>query len=218
MKIVIPTLRKVRDGVILVDDLIENLMKTTKAEIIEVFDKKRSWNKCILDTFKPDDDYMVFDDDIVIIDNDWEKKLEKYKKKYDIIGFKLLYPNKIIQHYGGFIRYDGVCFHPFSGAMNYQIKEDISCPYVTFSVIWISKEVLKKVSIIDKDYLGGSYFEDADFCFRAREAGFKVGVVPIEFIHLESYTKKQDEKSNEKFERNLNVFKSKWSGKINKEI
>ena len=44
MKIVVPTLRQKRNGVILADELEKSLKKTCDAELIFVDDKDKKWN------------------------------------------------------------------------------------------------------------------------------------------------------------------------------
>lgn len=217
MKIIIPTLRKEYEGKILVDELKKQLDETAIGDNIAIIhDEKRTWEQVVSDEMTTEEDVMVMDDDVIILDADWKNKLEQYKEKYDVIGFKLLYPSGAIQHFGGFMRADNVFYHPFQTASDYKLDFDMPCPYVTFSVIFIKKEVLKNIPLI-ADYMkstGGSYLEDVDFCFRAREAGFRVGVVPIPFIHLESFTKKQDKLTAMKYQKNLDIFQAKWMQKI----
>lgn len=211
MKIVIPTLRKSEGGLVLIDELAKQLVSTSTADVRIIYDMKRTWNKVIEDNVKADDDYIIMDDDIKIIDPDWEKKLLSYRDKYDVIGCKLLYPNGTIQHFGGFLRANGCCCHPFETCRDYGLEFDMPCPYVTFSVVYIKKEVLDKTYIINKVYDAGMYFEDADFCFRARKNGFRVGVVPVKFIHLLSYTKKQHPQQLKLYQMNFEIFKRCWN-------
>lgn len=48
--------------------------------------------------------------------------------------------------------------------------------YITGCAFMIKKEVIERVGLLDPDYF--IYFEDADFCIRARRKGFRVVFVP----------------------------------------
>lgn len=52
---------------------------------------------------------------------------------------------------------------------------DHPCDYVSGVAMFIRSEVLHRVGLLDPGYF--FYYEDADFCLRARKAGFTVGVV-----------------------------------------
>jgi GT2 family glycosyltransferase len=47
--------------------------------------------------------------------------------------------------------------------------------FITGCAMLVKKEVFEKIGMIDEDYF--LYWEDADFCFRTRQAGFKTVVV-----------------------------------------
>jgi GT2 family glycosyltransferase len=55
------------------------------------------------------------------------------------------------------------------------------CPvdvdYVTGCAMLIKREVFTSVGLFDEDYQ--MYFEDADFCWRARRAGFRIVIAPL---------------------------------------
>lgn len=48
--------------------------------------------------------------------------------------------------------------------------------YVPGSSFFIKKEVIDKIGLLDANYF--AYREEADYCWRAKEAGFKVGFLP----------------------------------------
>ena len=58
--------------------------------------------------------------------------------------------------------------------------------YISGSAILVKKEVFEKIGLIDESYF--LYFEDADFCFRARRAGFLLSGSTTKLIHNESAT------------------------------
>lgn len=50
------------------------------------------------------------------------------------------------------------------------------CDYITGCALLIKREVVEKIGPLDPDYF--FYWEDADWCFRARDAGYRVRYVP----------------------------------------
>jgi GT2 family glycosyltransferase len=48
--------------------------------------------------------------------------------------------------------------------------------YLTFASVLIRREVLLEVGLMDEHFF--MYFEDADFCFRVRDAGWELAVAP----------------------------------------
>jgi len=128
-----------------------------------------------------DDDLMQWHPDMTATEG-WYEKLLKYYDEFDIIGCKLLYPNKTIQHYGGIFRRDGVGFHAHQFALNMGLTTPASCAYVTGPSMVIKKYVYEKLGGWDFNFFA---YIDAEFCVRAQKEGFTVGVVPVELIHSE---------------------------------
>lgn len=74
-------------------------------------------------------------------------------------------------------------------------KAEISISeYVTGCAMLIKKEVFKSIGLFDEDYF--LYYEDADFCLRARKNGFKSAVIKSAKVF-------HDEKSNENLEQKI---------------
>ena len=154
------------------------------------------------------DDLMQWHPDMIATEG-WYEKLMKYYDKFDVIGCKLLYPNGSVQHYGGMFRMDGVGFHAHQFALNLGLDTPSSCAYVTGPSMVIKKKVYEKLDGWDMDFW--SYI-DAEFCVRAREAGFSVGVVPVELIHIEGADihKKMDVATHNRFlDEGVNKFRAK---------
>lgn len=53
--------------------------------------------------------------------------------------------------------------------------------YIPGAAMFVSKKIFEKIGMFDEKYF--LYFEDADFCVRARRAGFKLTVGPDAIIH-----------------------------------
>jgi len=159
------------------------------------------------------DDIIVWHPDMFATPN-WYDSLMKYYDSFDVIGNKLIYPNNIIQHFGGAISSKGVGYHPHQGALDIGLNTPSSCAYVTGPGTIIKKYVAEKLGnpLFDKQFFKG-YYGDVDFCFRAREKGFSVGVVPSKIIHIEgadSIRRRSSQKTLELQKKHHEIFVSKW--------
>ncbi|OJT94527.1 MAG: hypothetical protein JJ59_00150 [Candidatus Micrarchaeum sp. AZ1] len=135
------------------------------------------------------DYYLLLNNDIIITDKSWLKKLVETAEKYKagIVGCQLLYPNNNIQHAGLLIGYYGGRNRgrgeKYAG--QYDLIEKM--PAVTFAVAIINKKVIKKIGLLDENFYMG--FEDADYCLRATQAGFKVFYNgKTKLTHLEGFS------------------------------
>lgn len=136
---------------------------------------------------------IIMDDDIELNPHSFAH-LDKALDQADIIGFRLIHANGDIQHAGGvFItneQADSVCdrydlTHRTGGAM---LDHPVYVPHVTTSLTVIKGEVFDEIGTFETGW-DGLQFEDADFMFRALNAGFKILYWPSVAIHHESRTK-----------------------------
>lgn len=180
-----------------------------EVEIILIHDKEREgMSKVFNKYFTGEDDLILWHADMYA-EEGWYEKLMTYKD-FDIRGMKLVYPDGSIQHYGGFIRKDGVGFHPHQFCLDIYLDTPIETAFVTWGGVYIKKEVIKEIGKIDEAYYQ-SYYGDVDYCFKAHQKGFKVGVVPVKIVHEESLdTLKNKEELKQTIQKNWSYFKAKW--------
>jgi hypothetical protein len=107
-----------------------------------------------------------------------------------IAGCKLLYPDGTIQHAGGFI------FGPRgeTGHVGRHDQDDgradelADAEFVTAAALAISRAALEKTGALDAGF-SPAYYEDVDWCYRARAADFRVVYQPRAIVtHHESKT------------------------------
>ena len=101
-------------------------------------------------------------------------------ERVGVAGCKLLYPgDEVIQHAGGVINF------PLATPGHYgyrqrdegQWDQEREVDYVTGAALALRRDVLGKVGFFDEGFYP-AYFEEVDFCFRVREAGYQVRYVP----------------------------------------
>jgi MoaA/NifB/PqqE/SkfB family radical SAM enzyme len=196
-------------------DCLKSLKATTPSDIVcEVivveagirpdFNHAQEINK-VLHTFKGD--YLVLLDDDVILERGWLNGLigcAESNKGAGIIGAVLKNKEGHIVHTGGDVT------DTFFGI---ELRDPISKPverkYVCSAVMLITREAAEKIGPFDEEFR--KYGQDADYCLRAWEAGFKVLVSPdAEAVHLVGQTVNLRPDMKELFEKDKKRFYSKW--------
>jgi GT2 family glycosyltransferase len=138
-------------------------------------------------------DWIVLLNDDTEVKPGWLKAFNSCSEKYPeagILGCKLLYPGgNIIQHAGGIIEANGLTKHiGYEEEDKGQFDEIKDYPYVTGAAFAISRKVIEKSGVLDKNFFP-IYFEEIDYCARVIRDGFRVLYVPeAVVIHHESRT------------------------------
>jgi FkbM family methyltransferase len=129
------------------------------------------------------------------------------KPEVGIVGAKLLYANKTIQHAGiGWI--NGVPDHPHRHAQPFapEVNTPRELDMVTGACLLIHRDLFTQLAGFDEIYRNG--VEDIDLCLRARSAGRKVYYEPAAVVfHLEGQSAGRFNHVNE----NLKIFFERWT-------
>lgn len=172
-----------------------------------------------LKNFKPDY-LMLMNNDILVDDPNWLKKLVKtfaIDKKIGILGCQLLFPNNTINN-AGELEDRGNYFWNIRGrGEKYEGKYDEieEIGLVTGAAFLIKSEVFRKIGFLDEIFFMGG--DDTDFILRAKDRGYKIyynGMVRL--THLDSFTSNRlkDEKlrtiTSAYCERGAVYFLLKW--------
>ena len=111
-----------------------------------------------------------------------------------IAGCKALYPDGTIQHAGGFVygpraETDHIGRgEPDAGRFDTPCDAD----FVTGAALAISRTALARVGLLDEGFYP-AYYEDTDWCYTAREAGFRVVYAPAaRLTHHETPTAQRE--------------------------
>ena len=124
---------------------------------------------------------LLLNSDIIIVGKDWLPaliNLIELDSNIGIVGCKLLYPDGRLQHAGGIIgvsgfRHRGLGEKDVGQYDNVQIVD-----YVTGAAFLIKVEVINKIGLLDEGF-SPLYFEEIDWCARARFYGYNVVYTPI---------------------------------------
>lgn len=142
-------------------------------------------------------DLLLFlNNDIKVLSPDWLKELAFFASmdEIGIVGAKLLYPDRTIQHAGIVLGLEGHASHVFGGA-----PEAVLTPYgspgwyrnysaVTGACMMMRKQIFQEIGGFDGKFILA--FGDVDLCLRCIEQGYRVMVNPEAIlIHYEGQSR-----------------------------
>lgn len=134
-------------------------------------------------------------------------------KKTGIVGAKLLYPDGRIQHGGAYRNTDNTDY--FDHYFRFQDQNygpanvPQYCLAVTGACFYVKRELLNKLGEFDEGY--GFAHEDADYCLRAWEAGYRPLYFPAAVLtHYESVSRPKNKTISEKEKVSITHFNNKW--------
>ena len=141
--------------------------------------------------------FLAFLNQDTTVRPDWLRRLVALLEDQGtgVAGSKIYYPDsRTIQHAGGIIRYPQALadHHGYRQPDEGQWDQPREVDYVTGAAFATRRRVLETIGTFDEGF-HPAYFEDADLCFRARRAGYRVKYSPLAVVtHHESATTVKD--------------------------
>ena len=144
-----------------------------------------------------DTDFVVLVNPDVVVDADWLHHLVlpmQADETIGITGSKLFYPGRtLIQHAGGFITAPQALPGHYglreTDTGQYDVQTEVD--YVIGAALAIRRDVVAQIGPMDEGFF--LYYEECDWCTRARQAGYRVVYVPeATAVHFESVTLAQN--------------------------
>jgi GT2 family glycosyltransferase len=144
---------------------------------------------------------LLLNNDIEIIEPGWLKEMASCFDYPDVgvVGAKLLYPDRTLQHAGVIVGYGGFAGHwylqrpdDFPGPMGrLWVRQSLSA--VTGACLLVSREAMRRVGPLDETRFAIAY-NDVDLCLRALAAGYRILWTPFAaLVHHESVSRGSDE-------------------------
>ncbi len=160
---------------------------------------------------------MLLNNDVEVTNGFLDALLDAFDRfpKVGLVGSKLLYPDGRLQDAGGIIWGSGNPWNygngqnPWDPRFSYTRQAD----YLTGAALMTKKEIWEQVGGLSS-YLEPMYFEDTDFSFKVREAGYRTYFVPSSVVyHFEGMTSGTDTSSGFKRYQEVNrpKFKRRWA-------
>lgn len=161
---------------------------------------------------------------IVLLNNDteptagWLDEMVQAFERFDsvgVVGSKLLYPDGKLQDAGGIVWASGNPWNYGRGGNPWDPKYCYArqVDYVSGASMMTTRAIWDEVGGLSS-YLEPMYFEDTDFSFKVREAGYTSWIVPTSIVyHFEGQTSGTDTTDGFKKFQEINrpKFKRKWA-------
>ncbi|SHN66227.1 glycosyltransferase family 2 protein [Desulfovibrio litoralis] len=155
-------------------------------------------------------DFLCFLNNDTIMTNDWDQPLLhalKTEAKLGAVGPVLLYADNTVQHIGITVKPQGCISHFYRlfPAEHKVVKKRRKLNFITAAVLMIHKNKFFAAGAFNEAYKNG--FEDIELCFKLRELGFELSVIPESTVyHLESQSPgRKDSELN-----NANIFNTNF--------
>jgi GT2 family glycosyltransferase len=144
---------------------------------------------------------LLLNNDVEVLEPEWLREMVSCFSYpgTGIVGARLLYPNRRVQHAGVIIGLGGLAAHWYGGKRHsfpgpmgrLHVRQSFTA--VTGACMLVSKACLDAVGCFDEEDFGIAY-NDVDFCLRAGAKGFRVVWTPFAtLIHHESVSRGSDE-------------------------
>ena len=150
--------------------------------------------KCALEKYDPDYVFPL-NNDMKIIQKGWLAELVEVAERDDRIGVvncKMIYPDGRLQYAAGWVRPWG----EWSWAEMSDPEKIVEVDVIGGQALLIKREVIKKIGLFDEGF-SPFMWEDFDYCFRVKKAGYKIVSNPkVTLIH---YGKASIKKKGEDF-------------------
>jgi GT2 family glycosyltransferase len=167
----------------------------------------------------PDSDVVLLNNDMLFPQADWLQKLRRCAHAAPdtgVVGCRLTLPDGRLLHAGTYMLPDTMWGQQI-GSCEKDIGQYTSTREVegiVFACAYIRREVLTAIGGLAEDFR--SYFEDTDYCLRARRAGFKTLLCgDVTLIHDEHGSTKGDTGELMRiFQASRATFRKKWGREI----
>ena len=163
----------------------------------------------------PESDIVLLNNDMEFEQRDWLQRLRDCAHLVQgagVVGCRLLLPDQKLLHAGTYILPDSMWGQQI-GSLQKDVGQFTSTREVegiVFACAYIRREVIQKIGGLSEEFQ--SYFEDTDYCLRARQAGFKVLVCgDVTLVHSEhGSTEGDDGRFIQIFQASREKFRKKW--------
>jgi GT2 family glycosyltransferase len=163
----------------------------------------------------PDSDIVLLNNDMEFPQQDWLQKLRACAHSgpdVGLVGCRLTMADGKLLHAGTYILPDSMWGQQI-GSLQKDIGQFTATREVdgiVFACAYIRRELFARIGGLSEDFQ--SYFEDTDYCIRARQAGFRILLCgEVTLVHNEHGSTKGDDGTFERiFQKSRGVFRRKW--------
>ena len=162
-------------------------------------------------------DVVLLNNDTEIIQADWLARMQELacsSADIGIVGCRLVNAEGDLVHAGTYMPVPSFWGQEYPGDEKDigQYVRDREVDGVIAACVYIKRELIEKIGLLDEDYF--SYFEDTDYCLKARESGYRVfccGGVTVKHLENASTDLNRMDFSGT-FKQSRETFLKKWNG------
>jgi GT2 family glycosyltransferase len=167
----------------------------------------------------PDHDIVLLNNDTEIHQADWLTRLQSAAcsaPDIGVAGCRLVRPDGTLLHAGAYMPLESFWGQQIGGGEKdvNQYDEDRDVEAVVFACVYLKREILDHVGLLDEDYF--CYFEDSDYCLRAAARGYRTiccGAVTV--VHHQNASAAVNGVNLSTYLQSARrVFLSKWEKKL----
>ena len=161
----------------------------------------------------PDSDVVLLNNDMEITQPNWLTGMQRTADSASdigLVGCRLAHPDGYMLHFGAYMppSFRGVLVGGREKDIN-QHCYDQDWESVSFSCVYIKREVLDAVGLLDEDYF--NYFESSDYCLQARVKGYRtVCCGSVTLAHVQNLPAVNNESFRKMFDKSRETFIGKW--------
>ncbi|MFL6198293.1 MAG: glycosyltransferase [Thermoanaerobaculia bacterium] len=177
-------------------------------------------NNAGIEAADPESDIVLLNNDMEFTQRDWLQRLRGCAHSapdIGVVGCRLIQPGGRLLHAGTYILPDTMWGQQIGG-----LERDIGqypgvrrVQGIVFACAYIRRELIRAIGGLALDF--ESYFEDTDYCLRARQAGFDTAVCgDVTLVHDEHGSTRDDQGALMRlFRRSQEAFRKKWEKELN---
>ncbi|MEM7350867.1 MAG: glycosyltransferase [Acidobacteriota bacterium] len=173
-------------------------------------------NNAAIEAADADSDIVLLNNDLVFTQRDWLPRLRACAHSADeigVVGCRLVASDGRLSHAGTYIPTDTLWGQQIGGREKDigQFTRDREVEGIVFACAYLKRETLDQIGLLSLDF--ESYFEDTDYCLRARDAGLSTVVCGgVTLVHDEHGSTRGDSAALMRiFRGSRAVFGRKWS-------
>lgn len=167
----------------------------------------------------PDHDVVLLNNDLEFPRRDWLQRLRAAAysdPEVGVVGCRQVLSDGRLLHAGTYILPDTMWGQQI-GAHELEVGQYTGrreVEGITFAVAYLKRRLIDAIGGLSEEY--ESYFEDTDYCLRARRAGFRVLFAgDSQVVHDEHGSTSGDDSSRlALFERSRAIFDGRWRGEL----
>ncbi len=176
-------------------------------------------NNAAIRVADPQDDILLLNNDIEILQDGWLEEMQRVayeQPEIGIVGCRQILPNGQFLHAGTYMP-RSVWWGQQIGSLEKDVNQyglNREVEGVVGACMYIKREVISTVGVLDEDFF--SYFEDTDYCLRAREAGYRtVCAGGVTLLHHQNVTTTINQVNFSKlYLTSQKIFRQKWEKKL----